>query len=351
MTCDGGMQVRERSVERQANDCGKPVEGPMEEYKLCSTQKCSADKDCVLNEWAEWSACSCTCHGTKHRSRTVLTAAFGKDAKRCGTEDEPASLAETVPCNPDDGAAEPVGCSEDESPVVDCNLSNWDEWAVCSVTCGAGQTERNREIANPASGGGKGCDGKLQEIKDCSAGDCPGGPVAEDCAWGEWSRWGACTKCSGQQTRHRNIVKENKNGGQTCDEGAGRETRGCEERMCHQPSFCRWDDWQEWAQCSVTCGSGGSRTRIRRLELTTAPAETEADRLYSENEELRKHSMNASGARTQELAVAFSAGMLSLVALFTVARSLTRRSSRSPVQSSFQTFQRTPLNAGDQLAE
>lgn len=343
VTCEGGMQVRERNVERQANDCGEALTGAMEEYKLCNTQKCVADIDCVAGEWADWSACSCTCHGTKHRSRTVQTAAFGKDAKRCGNETNPLILSKTAPCNVD-----APGCSGDETPVIDCHLEEWQPWTTCSVTCGAGQTEHSREIANPASNGGAACEGDLHEIKECSAGDCPGGPVAEDCVWGEWSHWGACTKCSGQQTRHRNIVKENKNGGQTCEEGSSRETRGCEERMCHQPSFCTWDHWADWAQCSVTCGSGGSRTRIRRLALTTAPAETEANRLYAENEELRKRSMNASGARTQEIAVAFSAGMLSLVALFAAARSMTRRSSRVPVQS---TFQRTPLSAGDHLAE
>lgn len=348
MTCDGGMQVRERTVERQANDCGEAVAGAMEEYKLCNSQKCSEDIDCVMNTWAEWSACSCTCHGTKHRMRTIKTAAFGKNATRCGTLDEPAALAETVPCHPSNGEEDPAGCSEDATPVINCTFSEWQAWAPCSVTCGAGQTEHSREIANPASGGGAGCSGKLHSMKECSAGDCPGGPVAEDCVWGEWSRWGACTKCSGQQTRHRNIVKENKNGGQTCEEGAGRETRGCEERMCHQPSFCTWDEWQEWGVCSVTCGDGGSRTRIRRLALTTGPAHTETDKLYAENEELRKRTTNASGARSQEIAVAFSAGMLSLVAFFAAARSLTRRSSRTPVQS---TFERTPLSAGDHLAE
>lgn len=342
------MQVKERSVEKQANDCGKPINGTMEEYRLCNTDKCEQDVDCELNEWGPWSACSCTCHGTKHRSRTIMTAAFGKDAKRCGNEEHPASLTETSPCNPTVDHEDPPGCGGDETPKIDCQLQSWQPWSTCSVSCGAGQTEHSREIANPASGGGEACDGQLHEIKECHAGDCPGGPVAEDCEWGEWSSWGACTKCSGQQTQHRNIIKENKNGGQTCQPGASRQTRGCEERMCHQPSFCTWDEWQDWGHCSSTCGSGGSRTRIRRLSLTSAPATTEADRLYSENEELRRRQMNATGARTQEVAVAFSAGMLSLVAMLAAARSLSRRSSRVPVQS---TFERTPLSAGDHLTE
>merc|ERR1711998_393527 len=113
--------------------------------------------------------------------------------------------------------ADPPGCGDKTVPKVDCTLSAWQEWTTCPVSCGPGQSERFREVAYPASGGGAPCEGSLKQIGQCDGPPCAGGDPPVDCQWGQWSDWGACTKCSGQRARSRHIVVENKNGGQVCD--------------------------------------------------------------------------------------------------------------------------------------
>lgn len=47
-------------------------QGLEDEYELCThLGPCSEDRDCLLAEWDEWSACSCSCYGVKERHRRI----------------------------------------------------------------------------------------------------------------------------------------------------------------------------------------------------------------------------------------------------------------------------------------
>ena len=61
--------------------------------------------------------------------------------------------------------------------AIDGGYSEWSDWTECSVSCGRGTEERERQCNNPLpSGGGKDCEefGPATEIKQCQVRECPG---------------------------------------------------------------------------------------------------------------------------------------------------------------------------------
>lgn len=59
------------------------------------------------------------------------------------------------------------------SVVLDCKVSNWSEWSVCSKTCGKGKRKRTRMIIQQPTKGGLKCP-KLGERQICNAFKCHG---------------------------------------------------------------------------------------------------------------------------------------------------------------------------------
>jgi len=160
----------------------------------------------------------------------------------------------------------------------------------------------------------------MQTVRPCNDGDCEI-EVSSDCIWNEWGDWSACTKCAGQTFRTRTIKAMNKGKGALCEAQAGQQTRGCDKRECHKPTYCAWGEWQEWESCSVTCGDG---KRQRSRNLVVSHEQPEPERLYEtyakQNAELRRRTDSVENARVQELAISFAGGALSLVAFFSMAR-------------------------------
>lgn len=59
--------------------------------------------------------------------------------------------------------------------AVDGSWGNWENWSVCTVTCGGGVRLRSRQCDNPAPlRGGVDCIGFAQEAGDCNAEECIG---------------------------------------------------------------------------------------------------------------------------------------------------------------------------------
>eukprot|EP00931_Biecheleriopsis_adriatica_P115008 TRINITY_DN90867_c0_g1_i1.p1 TRINITY_DN90867_c0_g1~~TRINITY_DN90867_c0_g1_i1.p1 ORF type:complete len:1635 (-),score=258.88 TRINITY_DN90867_c0_g1_i1:70-4905(-) len=310
-TCGGGISVRHRPIEEEASDCGKPVDGKAMETRFCNTAvNCERPVDCLLNSWGPWSMCTRTCDGIQRRARTVKTYGRGDGAWCMG------DLKQTRPCNPIAGQPSPEGCGT--GPSVDCKVSEWEAWSTCSATCGGGMHSRERRVVTSAENGGKGCNNGMSEIRECARNDCLA-PAPQDCKYGAWGMWGACSKCSGQRLRYRNIIQYADNGGLNCDNADSQEATSC-PRKCHTASFCVWTLWEDWQRCTAQCGTGGKRTRRRYLEITTDPTRVN-DQLQPAQELIRKYSTLY--ARTEELQenhitelfVAFGAGCLSLVAL------------------------------------
>lgn len=84
---------------------------------------------------------------------------------------------------------------------VDCEVSEWSDWSICSAPCGNGTQTRTRNILTPAYSGGK-CDIPLTETRDCIIKNCP-----IDCKY-TVSDWGDCSATCGGGTTSRTMTIE-----------------------------------------------------------------------------------------------------------------------------------------------
>lgn len=99
------------------------------------------------------------------------------------------------------------------------------------------------------------------------------------------------------------------------------------EKQLQKKIYCTWGSWEEWDKCAATCGDGGSRQRVRRLQLTSRSSDME--RLYESNERLREVSEKVQSGRIREMLMAFACGALSLVLIMAAVRTFSRSSSGS----------------------
>uniref|UniRef100_A0A3Q2CT39 Hemicentin-1 n=1 Tax=Cyprinodon variegatus TaxID=28743 RepID=A0A3Q2CT39_CYPVA len=147
---------------------------------------------------------------------------------------------------------------------VDGNWSQWSPWEECSQTCGQGNKTRIRSCSNPPpQHGGRPCLGKAVEAIMCSVRPCP---VLGN--WGSWLSWSPCSETCGKGIQSRIRLCNNPPpafDGTQC-EGTDTQSRVCKERPC--PVHGKWSSWMSWGPCSVSCG-GGSRQRTR---LCASPA-------------------------------------------------------------------------------
>jgi hypothetical protein len=148
--CGGGTQTRSRTITTEPANGGQPCP-TLGEQRACNTDPCPVD--CQVSEWSDWSACSAECgEGTQTRTRTITTEPEN------GGEACP-WLDEQRPCNPDP-------CP------VDCQVSEWSDWSVCSVECGGGTQSRSRSVTAEPENGGAACPA-LEEQRDCNTDPCP----------------------------------------------------------------------------------------------------------------------------------------------------------------------------------
>ncbi|KFM73053.1 Hemicentin-1, partial [Stegodyphus mimosarum] len=83
--------------------------------------------------------------------------------------------------------------------------------------------------------------------------------------WSNWQEWGQCSaSCGdGEQSRQRFCNDPApKNGGKTCI-GLSKEVKKCNERPCSVNG--EWGNWLEWERCSASCGVG-QRKRQRKCD-------------------------------------------------------------------------------------
>jgi len=132
------------------------------DFKATQTEKKSGGKssdsrkpiDCVVGEWSPYTPCTHTCGGgLKKRTRVVIqTPKYG--GLRCS------HLMQTLTCgtNPCPTA----------SP---CQVTEWSDFSVCSVSCGGGKQTRTRTVVKLEAPGGVGCP-LLSEDRICNTHGC-----------------------------------------------------------------------------------------------------------------------------------------------------------------------------------
>lgn len=143
--------------------------------------------------------------------------------------------------------------------AIPCVWHGWGGWTSCNKPCGTGQQSRTRGVRVHAQHGGRGCTGSGKETRNCNTHHCP-----VNCVWKPFGAWGKCSKtcAGGVQKRTRGVARAAAHGGKKCT-GAAEESKKCNEQPC--PVDCKYAEWGEWADCSVTCGNG-TRKHAREVE-------------------------------------------------------------------------------------
>ena len=290
-SCGGGIQTRTREVTRSSKHGG--VACPtVAEQGACNKQSCAVD--CSVSSWSDWGACSTTCgDGASLRTRTVVATAQygGKDCPMlkafmfchmgpCPVHCDASSWSEFSACSKTCGNGsktrtrtivshamhggyvcpslkEEIKCNDHACPV-DCELSLYSEWTVCSATCGAGSRRRERTVSQHAQHGGLAC-GKLVDTALCNTAPCP-----VDCIVSTFSEWSECTRTcgTGSTMRQRTISRAAEHAGLACP--PLEESKVCNVTPC--PTHCTISDFGDWGDCSLTCGGG---KQVRERHVTT----------------------------------------------------------------------------------
>lgn len=112
------------------------------------------ERDCVVNHWSSWSACTavqCGQSGTRQRTRTVHTSSW------CNGKPCP-SLLQIAPCQ--------------GTLPEDCKLSSWSCWSACSLLCGGSQTSTRHVVKNEKCGGTPCYSYMLSKTRNCKLTQC-----------------------------------------------------------------------------------------------------------------------------------------------------------------------------------
>ena len=55
--------------------------------------------------------------------------------------------------------------------MIDCRVSEWEQWSDCDVSCGVGSMSRSRNVLSPPQNGGKECP-DLHQKRACHGQRC-----------------------------------------------------------------------------------------------------------------------------------------------------------------------------------
>ena len=223
---------------------GPDCPGPSEDSRECDTGvPCPQHGEWGM--WSYWSGCTVSC-GVGDEFRVRLC-------------DNPPPLHGGMQCK---GFAEEMRHCDTKVPCpIDGHWSPWTGFSHCSVSCGMGESLRERYCDSPAPQfGGRPCDGPNHELTGCLTDiSCP-----IDGNWGPWYDWSKCNGICGmgKMKRKRECNNPpNQFGGVPCV-GPGTEIGHCDTGVpC--PIDGNWGHWSHFTQCSALCGMG-SQERTRK---------------------------------------------------------------------------------------
>ena len=162
---------------------------------------------------------------------------------------------------------------------INCQVSRWEAWSMCSKSCGGGHQKRTRMPArqSPCSlqsaalcasswGGGKACDEYVWEQEQACMAHLPC-PV--DCVVGQWGVWSACDRTcgSGVTRRSRTAAIAAAHGGKACP--ALKEERKCNSHKCKWKPQCHHKHVHCRVKTVQLSGSSGAEGRLSHvIEVT-----------------------------------------------------------------------------------
>ncbi|CBY14982.1 unnamed protein product, partial [Oikopleura dioica] len=156
--------------------------------------------------------------------------------------------------------------------------AEWEEWSMCSKSCGGGLSYRKRSCLTTAYS--KQCYGHSKQKRVCNRASCEVFTTQEPTTsttigygrWTKWTPWSQCSSSCGRGMRERmRRCKKNSKYDRNC---IGRKT---DREACNQHTWCSttstttttttapapyWSRWSLWTSCTQTCGYG-KKTRKR----------------------------------------------------------------------------------------
>jgi hypothetical protein len=255
-TCGGGEKMKKRIIFTEPQFGGK--ECPQRnKTKSCNKKACPVD--CEIGTYTEWSTCTATCGGgSRTKTRPII-----KQAANGGHDCPPPFLLEFI-----------EDCNSEEC-AQDCVMGEWSPFMPCEVTCGGGHHVRFRSEITPSLHGGIKC-GPTIETQECGTAPCP-----VDCEYSDWYPWSGCSVTCGDPTtghrkRSREITRPAEGGGVPCTEHLHEYDHGCKDvKVPDCPVVCDVEVWNDWSECSATCG-GGKKTRS--IDLTKSKSTAHPDK-------------------------------------------------------------------------
>ncbi|MEE6496324.1 hypothetical protein FKM82_002300 [Ascaphus truei] len=182
-TCGKGTETRVRQCNNPPPSFdGSYCDGQDTQMQICSDKHCPVDGK--WSAWSSWTSCSLSCGGgLRQRARECSNPAPKHGGHRC-----------------EGNKIENEVCNSDLCPIHG-DWGSWSSWGTCSRTCNGGQMRRYRACDNPVpSHSGRACTGADTELQRCSTNMCP-----VDGNWGPWQDWSMCSvSCGGgEQIRTR----------------------------------------------------------------------------------------------------------------------------------------------------
>ncbi|XP_014292513.1 spondin-1 [Halyomorpha halys] len=176
--------------------------------------------------------------------------------------------------------------TEDETRS-ECQVTEYSEWSICSVSCGKGIRERHRSYTNPDKARASKCDRQLVSKEMCATTlpKCPGESeevieqleYESSCEVTPWTDWSGCTvTCGiGMKFRSRELTVNDKENQRKCLHISKMEKQKCMEPVCHSqeakiPRECSVGEWSDWSPCTTSCGDG-VRRRTRNFNNQNVP--------------------------------------------------------------------------------
>nr|XP_006814903.1 PREDICTED: SCO-spondin-like [Saccoglossus kowalevskii] len=211
------------------------------------------------DDWGEWSQCSVHCGTGFIRRYRVCQIAFGSTAECIGDVEQTLACNEE-PCDEYNGILQDVTAPENNASVQDAlRWSEWGDWSQCSVTCGTGNSKRNRTCQAPLDFD---CIGDSEDIKQCTKVLCNNESLGINILdgheavtpeyenWGEWSEWSECPLvCDTSFMRRHRVCQSSYCSGDTED------ITECFGLLCD-------GGWSPWNQYTPCCDGIKERRRL-----------------------------------------------------------------------------------------
>ncbi|XP_069586533.1 SCO-spondin-like [Ranitomeya imitator] len=266
VTCDSGIQTRNRSCSRPVPRHGGPkCQGPHIQTRECNTQLCrdscpphmmyQTAEECrrgggacprLCLDQTAYVECTSNCYEGCYCPQGLYLQNYScvpRSECFCYHQGElllPGENRTLDSCNNCTCVSGKMECGTEPCPV-DCGWSSWMAWSSCSRTCNVGTRRRYRSGTNPPSAfGGQLCEGSSVAIEFCSLQPCKG-------AAGDWGPWSECSVPCGGGYRNRSRVSI--------------VLRGIEFSTCNfmpcsgeAPGICSDDKvWKECAEGPSSC--------------------------------------------------------------------------------------------------